>query len=120
MKWNFYADGYRGSYDSIQEAYDISINSCYEEIKLLNGNISIDYFVKLQQPFSNNEKIGKYIGGMLSFLNGKNFIFKIPPEDTTMHIVVLTHMNDESHYLIRKDVAGFYFGDRDWNEFKYN
>jgi len=118
--WNFYSGqyGYYKSYNTIKEAYDMSLESANEEIEFLKKKGKNIILTIQKQPFPNNERIGKHTGGMLSFLNGGNYIFEIPPEDTKMHIVLLTHMDNDSHYLIREDVAGYYFGDEDWNEYK--
>jgi hypothetical protein len=119
MKWYFYSGqlGFRGEFSSIREAYDFSLKSFQQAIRIWNGqgaDLSIKDFSPKTQPFSNNERIGKFTGGMLSKLNGTNCLFELPDESTNMHIVLLTHLGDESHYLIRSDVTKFYFGDEDW------
>lgn len=117
--WSLYTGaGYRGDYKSIKEIYDEDLESCYMELELIKKN-NLGYMPEepeiLNQPFPNNEHVGKFTGEMFSFLNKKKFcIFKIPEENTKMHIVALTHMNNETHYLIRTDVCGYYFGDEDW------
>jgi hypothetical protein len=114
--WRLYTDaGYRGKYKTIKEAYDESYSGLCEEILLSR---QIGDIVKIPQPFANNEKQGEDIGGLLCFLNGSICTFELPSEDTTMHIVLLTHVNNETHYLIHKDVAEFYFGDKDWKDYQ--
>jgi hypothetical protein len=120
MMWNLYANGYRKQYANIKEAFDDEKYSIEEEIKCINKKsekkLFLSDFEKLQQPFPNNEHIGKFTGGMFSKYNNRNCIFEMPPEDTQMHIIVLGSMDSETHYLIRSDVAEYYFGDKDWND----
>jgi hypothetical protein len=126
--WNFYtASGYIGKFKTIKECMDIALESLYEELELINRHrihiynnpecLLINPEI-LEQPFPNNEHIGNHTGGMFNFLNQKELcIFKLPDENTKMHIIALTHISDETHYLIKSDVSAFYFGDKSWDDY---
>lgn len=120
--WDYYTiSGFYKTFETIRKAYDESLQSCLEEIKILNkngNNITIDDFIKKKQPFENNELYGKFIGGSFCFLNKSNCIFELPPENTNIHIIALTHMDNETHYLVKSNVAKYYFGDDDWEKIK--
>jgi hypothetical protein len=121
--WNFYTgSGHIGKFKTIKECSDGSLEACYKELELINDSECIPNNPEiLEQPFLNNEHIGNHTGGMFQFLNGRNFYtFKLPDENTKMHIIALTHMDKETHYLIKSDVNAFYFGDKSWMIIKHN
>lgn len=105
--WNLYSGtcGYYGNENSIIDAF----NKVNDEELLKDAIIE-------KQPFPNNEHIGKYTGDMFSHF--KEIIkFELSPENTHMHIVCLTHFDEETLYLIKKKYAPFYFGDESWSDY---